>query len=110
MEIITKCQHQFFGNHQAENYLDMVAYPVQYKAVGCNISLKVHFIDSHRDFLPENLEGVSNDHKQQFHQDIFTLEKRYQGKWSTSMLADHCWAHRDVPQAKYTTELSTVTF
>jgi len=64
-----------------------VAYLVQYKAVGYNISLKVHFLDSHRDFLPENLEEVSNDHKQRFHQDISTMEKQYQGKWSTSMLA-----------------------
>jgi len=42
----------------------MVAYLVQYKAVGYHISLKVHFLDSHRDFLPENLKTVSNDHKQ----------------------------------------------
>ena len=64
----------------------MVAYLVQYKAVGYNISLKVHFLDSHWDFLPENLEAVSNDHKQRFHQDISTMEKQYQGKRSTSML------------------------
>lgn len=99
------------GNHHAENYRNMVAYLVQYKAVGCNISLRVHFMDSHWDFLPENLEAVSNDHKQRFHQDISTTEKRYQGKWSTSMLADYCWTLRgNVPQAKYTGESSTITF
>jgi hypothetical protein len=27
------------------------------------------------------------------------MEKRYQGKWSLSMLADYCWTlKRDVPQ------------
>jgi len=47
MKIIKKCHHDFFfGNHQAENYRDMVTYLVQYKSVGCNISLKVHFLDS----------------------------------------------------------------
>jgi hypothetical protein len=88
----------FFGNHQAVNYLDMVAYLVQYKAVGCNVSLKVHFLGSHWDFLPENLKTLSNDHKQLFHQDISTVEKQYQGKCSTRMLADYCWTLRgDVP-------------
>ena len=101
----------FFGNHKAENYCDLVAYPVQYKAVGCNISLKVYILDSHWDFLPENLEAVSDDHKQRFHQDISITEKRYQGKWSTSMLADYCWTLTgDAPQAKYSRESSTVTF
>jgi len=32
-----------------------------YKAIGCNISLKVHFLDSHLDFFPENLGAVSDD-------------------------------------------------
>jgi len=31
-----------------------------YKAMGCNISLKMHFLDSHLDFFPENLGAVSN--------------------------------------------------
>jgi len=71
------------------------------------MSLKVHFIDSHLDFFPENLRTVSNEHGERFHQDISTMERRYQGKWSPSMLADYCWTlKRDVPQAKS----STVTF
>jgi len=40
----------------AENYCDKAADLVQsYKAMGCNTPLKVHFLDSHFDFLPENL-------------------------------------------------------
>jgi len=31
-----------------------------YKAVGCNMSLRVHFLDSHLDLLPENLGAVSD--------------------------------------------------
>ena len=35
---------------------DMEADPVQsYGSMGCNMSLKVHFLDSHLDFFPENL-------------------------------------------------------
>jgi hypothetical protein len=60
MEIIKKCHYQFFWgeNHKAEDYRDMVVDPVQfYEAMGCTMSLKVHFLDSHLDFFPENLSG-----------------------------------------------------
>jgi hypothetical protein len=53
----------FLGNHKAENYCDMVADLVKsYKAMGCNTSLKVHFLDSQLDFFPENLGAVGNEH------------------------------------------------
>jgi hypothetical protein len=57
-----------------------------YKAIGCNMCLKVHFLD----FFPENLGAVSDEHREIFHQDISNMEKRYRGKWSLSMLADYC--------------------
>jgi hypothetical protein len=100
------------GNHTAENYCDMVADLVQtHKAMGCNMSLMVHFIDSHLDFFPENLGAVSDEHGQRFHQDIPTTEKRYQGKCSPSTLADYCWTlRRDLRQAKYNRKTSTVMF
>ena len=53
-------------------------------------------------FFPESLGEVSDEHGERFHQDITAMEKRYQGKWTSSMLADYCWKlNRDVPQAKY---------
>jgi hypothetical protein len=63
---------------------------LSYKAMGRNMSLKVHFLDSHLKFFPENLGAVSNEHGERFNQDISTLEKQYQDKWSNSMLADYC--------------------
>jgi len=55
----------FWGNHKAENYRDMVADLVQScKATGFSMSLKVHFLDPHLDFFPENLRTVSNEHRQ----------------------------------------------
>jgi hypothetical protein len=81
-----------------------------YKPMGCNMSLKVHFLDSHLDFFPENLGAVSDEHGERFHQDISNMEKRHQGKWSLSMLADYCWTlKRDVPQATYSRK-STIYF
>jgi hypothetical protein len=79
------------GNHKAENYHELVSdLLMAYKAMRCNMSLKVHFLDSHLDFFPENLSAVSDEHRERFHQDISNMEKRYQGKWSLSMLADNC--------------------
>jgi len=73
-----------------------------YKAMGCNMSLKNHFLESHLDFFSENLSEVSDENGERFHQDIVATEKRYRGKWTSNMLADYCWTmKRDVPDAKY---------
>jgi hypothetical protein len=70
--------------HKAGNYRDIVAdLVISYKAMGCNMSLKVHFLDSQINFFPKNLWSVSNEHGERFHQDISTVVKRYQGKWNT---------------------------
>jgi hypothetical protein len=60
----------------------------------------VHVLDSHLDLFPENLGTVSNEHGEQFHQEISTMEKQYQGEWSSSMLAEYCWTLRTDVQAK----------
>jgi hypothetical protein len=112
MESIKNVTTNFLGNCKGENYRDMVADFVEfYKAMGCNMYLKVHFLHSHSDFFPEYLGAVSDDHGERFHQDISTTQKRYQGSCSPSMLADYCWTlRRDVPQAKYSRKSPTVTF
>ncbi|UYV80889.1 hypothetical protein LAZ67_19002108 [Cordylochernes scorpioides] len=100
----------FLGSVKVENYRDIVNdLLLSYKALGCNMSLKIHFLHSHLDFFPDNLGAVSDEHGERFHQAISSMEKRYQGKWSPAMLADDCWAlKRDLPQAKYRIK-STVT-
>ncbi|UYV72105.1 hypothetical protein LAZ67_9001826 [Cordylochernes scorpioides] len=87
---------------KVENYRDIVNdLLISYKALGFNMSLKIHFLHSHLDFLPDNLGVVSDEHGERFHQDTSSMEKRYQGKWSPGMLADFCWTlKRNVPQAK----------
>jgi len=93
----------FLGNHKAANCQGIVQDPLtSYKAMGCNMSLKIHFLESHFDFFPENLGEVSDEHGERFHQDILVTEKRYQGKWTSNMLADYCWTLRgDVSEANY---------
>ncbi|GBM81913.1 hypothetical protein AVEN_138580-1 [Araneus ventricosus] len=57
--------------------------------MGCNMSLKIHFLHSHLEFYPENLGSVSDKHGEQFHQDISNMGARYRGKWNPKMLADY---------------------
>ena len=91
----------FLGNHKAANYQDVVQdLLTSYKAIGCNMSMKIHFLESHLDFFPENLSKVGDKRGERFHQDIMAMEKLYQGKRTSDMLADYCWAlMRDVPEA-----------
>jgi len=93
----------FLGNQRAANYQDVVQdLLTSYKAKGCNMSLKIHFLESHLDIFPENLGEVSDEHGERFHQDITSMEKMYQGKWTSSMLADYCWTLKmDEPDNKY---------
>ena len=37
-----------------------------YKAMGCIMSLNIHFLESHLDFFPENLGEVSDEHGERF--------------------------------------------
>ena len=93
----------FLGNIKAENYRELVDNMLEaYKKLGCNMSLKIHLMHSHLDFFPQNLGAVSDEHGERFHQEIACMEKRYQGKWTPSMLADFCWTLcRDAPDVQH---------
>ena len=70
----------FLGNRRALNYEELVNNLLQrYQKLGCNMSLKIHFLQSHLDFFPENCGVVSDEHGERFHQDISSMEKRYEG-------------------------------
>lgn len=82
----------FLGNKKEENYKDLVETMIKnYKAQGCNMSLKIHMMDSHLDFFPKNLGDVSDEQGERFHQEILKMEKRYQGRWNEAMMGDFCW-------------------
>ena len=73
----------FFGSHKAAIYQDVVQdLLTSHKDMECNMSLKIHFLESHLVFFPENLGKVSDKHSERFHQDIMAMEKQYQGKWT----------------------------
>jgi hypothetical protein len=84
------CEH-FLGS-RADNYKLFIENLLQaYQNLGRNMSIKIHFLHSHLDFSPDNLGRVRDEHGERFHQDIATMEKRYQGRWKPSMLTDCCW-------------------
>ena len=93
----------FLRKSQSRKLSRCCAGPVDFvQSYGMQYSLQIHFLQSHSDFFPENLGDVSDKHSDGFHQDIMATEKRYQGKWTSNMLADYCWTlKRDVPDAKY---------
>ncbi|KAK5647850.1 hypothetical protein RI129_002742 [Pyrocoelia pectoralis] len=89
----------FLGNHKAENYEELVQQMLlNFKNLGTNMSIKVHFLHSHLDKFPDNLGNFSEEQGERFHQDIKEMEERYQGRWDHHMMADYCWnLQRDVP-------------
>ena len=76
---------------------------MSYEDMGCQMSLKIHFLHSHLNFFLPNLGAVSNEHGERFHQDITKMESTYQGKWNHRMMGDFCWMLlHDILEAKYT--------
>jgi len=55
------------------------------------MSIKMHYLHSHLNLFPPNLETVSDEQGERFHQDMATIEKRYEGLWNESMMADYIW-------------------
>jgi hypothetical protein len=84
------CSKRILGNRRAQNYEELVNNLLQsYQKLSCNKSLKIHFLRSHLDFLPQNYGTVSDEHGERFHQDISSMGKRYQGKWNCAMLDEY---------------------
>jgi hypothetical protein len=46
----------------------------KFKLLGCNMSLKLHFLASHLDYFPPNLGAVSEEQGERFHQDLKDIE------------------------------------
>ena len=93
----------FLGNKKAENYKDLLEELLSsFEEMDCNMSIKLHYVKSYADKFPQNLGSISEEQGEQFHQNIKTIEERYQGRWDSHMIVDYCWSlKRDVPEASY---------
>jgi hypothetical protein len=80
------------GNYRDQNYKNIINHMLdKFKELGCNMSLKVHLLDPHLDYFPASLGVISEEQGERFHHDIKEMERRYQGRWNMSMMADYCW-------------------
>ena len=74
---------KFLGNVKAENYKKFAEDLLNaFQTVGCNMSLKIHFLHSHMDFFPPKMGASSDENWKSFHHNISTMEERYAGKSS----------------------------
>lgn len=74
----------YLSNYQSPDYKDIVRRTLEeFKALGCNMSLKVLFLHSHLD--------VSKKQGESFIQDIKKKERMYQKKLNIIMLANYGW-------------------
>jgi hypothetical protein len=90
------------GNVKTANFWQLVEDLNSYEKLGCNMSLKMHFLHSHLDIFPPKCGAVSDEHCEHFHQDLSAMEQRYKSTWSAAMLADYCWmVKRDAPDTEY---------
>ena len=72
----------FFGNHQAENYEELVENLLKsLQVIGTNMSIKGQCLHSHQGKFSDNYSDVSDEQGEQFHQDIKRMEEHYQGWW-----------------------------
>ena len=82
----------FLGNRKAENYVELVQTLItNYAKMGCRMSLKVYFLDSHLDKFKEKKGAYSEEQGERFHQDILDFERRYQGQYNKKMMGVYIW-------------------
>ena len=87
-----KLTENFLGNNKAPTYVGDVKNLIKsYQKMGCNMSLKIHYLHSHLEFFPENLGDESDEHGEKFHQDFSHYEIRFNKKQQKSLLGDYCW-------------------
>ena len=68
----------FLGNRRVPDYQACIEKLLKcYDDMGCQMSLKIHFLHSHLNFLPPNLGAVIVEHEEIFHQDITKMESNY---------------------------------
>lgn len=83
--------NNFLGNNKAVNYETVVANMLSaFHDLGCNMSVQLHFLYSHLDRFPENLDDVSDEEDEWFLQDLKIMEQCYQGRWDKHMMTDYC--------------------
>ena len=70
----------FLGNQRSNNYTEMISKLLHCpEEFGARMSIKIHFLSSHLNYSPEYRGDYSHERGERYHQDIATMENRYQG-------------------------------
>ena len=92
MFALSQVVSNFVGNTKSPEYKEIAKTLLDtFHKLGCNMSVKVHFLHSHLEYFPENFGALNEEQGERFHQDNKIMEKRYQGRWNVNMIADYCW-------------------
>ena len=102
----------FLGNNKARNYAELVNNMLTaFRNLDCNMSIKMHYLFSHKDWFPENLGSKSDEQGERFHQDLKEMETKYQGHWDAVIMGDYSWnLKRDLPAAEHSRSLKKWEF
>ena len=78
---IEKRSKHVLGNKRSDDCVSLVQNMLDnYCDIGTNMSIKVHFLDSHLDRFPENFGEISVEQDKRFHQDIKIMEEQCHGR------------------------------
>ena len=93
----------FLGNKKSDYYVELIECTLSnLQELGCNMSIKIHFLHSHLDQFPQNLGNFIEEQGERFHQDIRIIKERYQGRWDSGMMAGYCLSlQQDLPKVVY---------
>jgi hypothetical protein len=68
----------FFGNFKNPRYKEIVKNLMDaMKELNCRMTVKIHFLDAHMDYFPDNLGKFSEEQGERFHQELKHFESRY---------------------------------
>ena len=92
LSCISLCEN-FLGNKRSANYIEVInEFLEAYGEMGCNMSIKIHFLLSHLGFFAENLGQLNDKQGERFHQEISAIEKHFEGRSQVKMQANYCWS------------------
>ncbi|GBP86308.1 hypothetical protein EVAR_62322_1 [Eumeta japonica] len=82
----------FLGKKKSDDHIELVESMISnLQELRCSMGIKIYFLHSYLDRFPQNLGDFSEEQGERSHQDLRTMEERYQGWWDSRMMADFCW-------------------
>ena len=65
---LTEVIKNFLGNKKAGNHKDLLEELLSsFEEMGCNMSIKLHYLKSYADKFPQNLCSISEEQVERFH-------------------------------------------